>query len=206
MRNSWGENHMQYIGRGPTTLEAVGAGYADLRARLARADGRMQNANRNFSEIMARSPRRVEEAQARFAGDGAGPSPAPPRSPYADSARFRAAQDLNQRMASDRRELLRKDMPGREARRELQSQQRQQTELTATLSTVRVAEQTRYRQILQEQVDMKGTARMQGTMTQEEKKMNKADLRSYKDYEHSLSAMVCGLQNSPVPRRNGTIE
>ena len=122
MRNSWGENHMNYIGRGPTTLEAVGTDYANLRARLSRADGRMKTTNRNFSEIMARSPLRKEDAQAKFAGDGSGSTLPQQRSPYADSARFRAAQDANFRMASEHRELVRKDLPKRDARRELASQ------------------------------------------------------------------------------------
>jgi hypothetical protein len=38
-------------------------------------------------------------------------------------------------------------------------------------------------------------------MTLEEKKMNKNDLRKYKDYDTNISAMICGLQQTPEPKR-----
>ena len=38
-------------------------------------------------------------------------------------------------------------------------------------------------------------------MTDAEKKMNKEDLKHYKDYDTNIRAMVIGLQNSPEPKR-----
>jgi hypothetical protein len=40
---------------------------------------------------------------------------------------------------------------------------------------------------------MKNNMNMQGTMTDAEKKMNKEDLKHYKDYDTNIRAMVIGL-------------
>ena len=48
---------------------------------------------------------------------------------------------------------------------------------------------------------MSNTMKLQGTMSNEEKKMNKRDLRNFKDYDTNIQAMICGLQNTPEPKR-----
>jgi hypothetical protein len=62
MRNSWGENHLSYIGMGPTTLEGVGNDYEKMRARLTAADNRIKQASSNFTQIMNSSPTRKNDA------------------------------------------------------------------------------------------------------------------------------------------------
>jgi hypothetical protein len=42
----------------------------------------------------------------------------------------------------------------------------------------------------------------QGTMSYEEKKMNRRDLKSFKAYDGSMQAMIIGINSSPEPKRN----
>lgn len=48
------------------------------------------------------------------------------------------------------------------------------------------------------------TMQMQGTMTGEEKKMNRRDLKSFKEQDNNIQAMVIGINSTPEPKRNQT--
>lgn len=150
MRNSWGENHLNYIGMGPTTLEGVGRDYENLRARLTAADSRMKHTGTNFTEIMSKSPMRKQETQDLMALDEQASLLPSQKKPFGNPEGFRQAQSMNYRVHGEKLDLLKKDFPRKEHRRELNSQQRAQDLLAKTLSNVKNAEQRRYRQILRD--------------------------------------------------------
>jgi hypothetical protein len=72
------------------------------------------------------------------------------------------------------------------------------------LRNVKTAEQERYREILAMQIKHTQTMQMQGTMTGEEKKMNRRDLKSFKEQDNNIQAMVIGINSTPEPKRNQT--
>jgi hypothetical protein len=45
----------------------------------------------------------------------------------------------------------------------------------------------------------------QGTMSYEEKKMNRNDLKSYKAYDGKMEAMIVGINSTPEPKRNDNV-
>lgn len=57
------------------------------------------------------------------------------------------------------------------------------------------AKQMMYRIMLQNQITTANKMKMQGTMTHVEKKMNKPDLRAYKEYKVENYGMIPGINN-----------
>ena len=74
-------------------------------------------------------------------------------------------------------------------------------EIESNIAKYKKDSQSSYKQMLDEQIRHKQMLVKQGTMTQMEKSLNRADLQGFKASETSLNAMVPGLF-SESPLRN----
>lgn len=48
-RNNWAETQLEYVGTGPTTIEAVGDGYSKMRAKIDKAENNMKRHHKTYS-------------------------------------------------------------------------------------------------------------------------------------------------------------
>ena len=48
-RNNWAEAQLDYVGTGPTTIEAIGDGYSKMRRKIDNAEHNMKNHRKTYS-------------------------------------------------------------------------------------------------------------------------------------------------------------
>jgi len=48
-RNNWAAQQLDYVGTGPTTIEAVGDGYSKMRGKIDKAEHNMKNHRKTYS-------------------------------------------------------------------------------------------------------------------------------------------------------------